>query len=65
MINEEKEKEEERTKMYENEKDETKKLEIEKKNKEERELSSQNINKFKDEIDKKIKEYEENLRKEV
>ena len=65
LINEEKEKEEERTKMYENEKDETKKLEIEKKNKEERELASKNINQHKDDIDKRIKEYEEKLRKEA
>ena len=64
LINEEKIKEEERTKLYENEKDEKKRLEIEKKNKEERELASQNINKEKNDIDKRIKEYEENLRKE-
>ena len=63
LIAEEKVKEEERTKMYENEKDEDKKKEIEKKNKEERELASQNINKYKEDIDKRIKEYEENLRK--
>jgi hypothetical protein len=63
LIMEEKMKEEERTKLYENEKDENKRLEIEKKNKEERELASQNINKEKSDIDKRIKEYEENLRK--
>ena len=64
LILEEKEKEEERTKIYEEEKDEKKKLEIEKKNKEERDLASNNINKAKEDIDKKIKEFEENLRKE-
>ena len=64
LITEEKEKEEKRTKMYEDEKDESKKLEIEKKNKEEREIASNNINKTKEEIDKRIKEYEESLRKE-
>ena len=41
-----------------------KKLEIEKKNKEERELASQNINKTKSDIEQRIKEFEENLRKE-
>ena len=50
--------------MYENEKNEQKRLEIEKKNKEERELASQNIDKTKEDIEKRIKEYEENLRKE-
>ena len=64
LILEEKEKEEKRAKAYEEEKDEQKKLEIEKKNKEERELASQNINKTKNDIEQRIKEYEENLRKE-
>ena len=64
LINEEKVKEEEREKLYENEKDEKKRLEIEKKNKEERELASKNIEKTKNDIDKRIKEYEENIRKE-
>jgi hypothetical protein len=64
LIMEEKAKEEERTKLYENEKDEKKKLEIEKKNKEERDLASQNINKAKSDVENRIKEYEENLRKE-
>ena len=64
LITEEKEKEEKRTKMYEEEKDESKKLEIEKKNKEERELASQNINIAKNDIEKRIKEYEDNLRNE-
>ena len=35
-----------------------------KKNKEERELASQNINKTKSDIEQRIKEFEENLRKE-
>jgi hypothetical protein len=64
LIVEEKAKEEERTKLYENEKDAKKKLEIEKKNKEERDLASQNINKAKNDVENRIKEYEENLRKE-
>ena len=64
LIMEEKEKEEKRAKAYEEEKDEQKKLEIEKRNKEERELASQNINKTKSDIEQRIKEYEENLRKE-
>ena len=61
---EEKEKEEQRTKIYENEKDEKKKLEIEKQNKKEREIASENINKAKNDIDQKIKEFEENIWKE-
>ena len=65
LILEEKEKEEKRTKDYEEEKDEQKKLEIEKKNKEERELASENINKNKSDIEKRIKEYEDNLRNQV
>ena len=64
LIMKEKKKEEERTTLYENEKDEKKKLDIEKKNKEERELASQNINKAKNDIEKRIKEYEDNLRNE-
>ena len=64
LIMKEKEKEEKRAKAYEEEKDEQKKLEIEKRNKEERELASQNINKNKENIEQRIKEYEENLRKE-
>jgi hypothetical protein len=65
LILEEKEKEETRTKAYEDEQDEQKKLEIEKKNKEERELASKNINQNKIDIEQRIKEYEENLRKEI
>ena len=38
---------------------------MEKKNKEERELASKNINQNKNEIEQRIKEYEENLRKEI
>ena len=64
LIVEEKEKEEQRTKLYENEKDEKKKLEIEKKNKEERELASQNLNNNKNQIEERIKEYEQKLRTE-
>ena len=58
------EKEEKRTKEYEEEKDEQKKLEIEKKNKEERELASENLNKAKNQIEERIKEYEQKLRTE-
>jgi hypothetical protein len=65
LILEEKEKEEKRTKEYEEEKDEQKKLEIEKKNKEERELASENLNKTKNDIENRIKEYEDSLRKEA
>ena len=65
LILEEKEKEEKRTKEYEEEKDEQKKLEIEKKNKEERELASENLNKTKNDIENRIKEYEDSLRKET
>ena len=61
LISEEKEKEDKRAKAYEDEKDEQKKLEIEKKNKEERELASQNINKNKNDIEQRIKEYENPL----
>ena len=62
LIVEDKEKEEQRTKLYEN--DEKKKLEIEKKNKEERELASENLNKAKNQIEERIKEYEQKLRSE-
>ena len=63
LILEEKKKEDERVKKYEEEKDSSKKQELEKKNSVERAQGTKTINEAKESMDKKVKEYEQKLRK--
>ena len=65
LITQEKKKEDQRVKAYENEKDESKKQELEKKNSAERAKSTELINETKESNEEKIKEYEKKLRAEM
>ena len=65
LITQEKKKEVQRVKAYENEKDESKKQELEKKNSAERAKSTELINETKESNEEKIKEYEKKLRAEM